>query len=287
MRARAGARQRAHDALSEAMSMSTATTMRLKGRVAAVTGGALGIGRATALLFAAEGASVALGDVEAGGAEAVAKEIAQSGGRAIAVGVDVGDGGQVQAFVDRVVAEFGRLDVMFANAGIAHSAPFLEHPEAQWHRVLRVNLTGVFLCCQVAARQMVKQGRGGRIITTASINGFRGVENLVGYNVAKAGVIEMTRTMAVELAQHRIAVNAIAPAQIDTRLTRSLPEEARRRRTERIPMGRFGEPDEVARAALFLASDDASFITGHTLAVDGGYLAGGLWSKGPDRPQHR
>jgi NAD(P)-dependent dehydrogenase (short-subunit alcohol dehydrogenase family) len=93
--------------------------------------------------------------------------------------------------------------------------------------------------------------------------------------------------MAVELAQHRIAVNAIAPAQIDTRLTRSLPEEARRRRTERIPMGRFGEPDEVARAALFLASDDASFITGHTLAVDGGYLAGGLWSKGPDRPQHR
>jgi len=252
--------------------------MRLPGRVAAITGGALGIGRATARLFAAEGAAVALGDVEVGAAETVAKEIVNGGGRAIAVGVDVGDAGQVQAFVDRVVAELGRLDIMFANAGIAHSAPFLEHPEAQWHRVLRVNLTGVFLCCRAAARQMVKQG-GGRIITTASINGFRGVENLVGYNAAKAGVIELTKTMAVELARHHIAVNAIAPAQIDTRLTRSLPEEARQRRVERIPMGRFGEADEVARAALFLASDDAGYITGHTLAVDGGYLAGGLWSR--------
>ena len=195
--------------------------MRLQGRVAAITGGALGIGRATARLFAAEGAAVVLGDVKVEEAEAVAREIAQAGGRALAVGVDVGDAGQVQAFVDRAVAELGRLDVMFANAGIAHSAPFLEHAEAQWHRVLRVNLTGVFLCCQIAARQMVAQG-GGRIITTASINGFRGVENLVGYNAAKAGVIELTKTMAVELARHGITVNAIAPAQIDTRLTRSL-----------------------------------------------------------------
>ena len=247
----------------------------------AITGGALGIGRATARLFAEEGAVVAIGDVDVAGAEAVAKDIVGRGGRALAVGVDVGEAGDVQAFVDRIVAEHGRLDVMFANAGIAHSAPFLEHPEAQWHRVLRVNLTGVFHCCQFAARQMVRQGGGGRIIATASINGFRGVENLVGYNVAKAGVIELTKTMAVELAQHGIAVNAIAPAQIDTRLTRTLPEEARRRRTERIPMGRFGEVEEVARAALFLASDDASYVTGHTLAVDGGYLAGGLWSRSP------
>ena len=256
--------------------------MRLQGRVTAITGGALGIGRATGLAFAEEGAIVALGDVEQDAAEAVAREIREGGGQAIAVRVDVGDAGQVQAFVDSVVAAFGRLDVMFANAGIAHSAPFLEHPEAEWHRVLRVNLTGVFLCCQAAARQMVEQG-GGRIITTASINGFRGVENLAGYNAAKAGVIELTRTMAVELARHTITVNAIAPAQIDTRLTRSLPEEARRRRIERIPLGRFGEPEDVARAALFLASDDASYVTGHTLAVDGGYLAGGLWSGAPGK----
>lgn len=252
--------------------------MRLQGRIAAITGGALGIGRATAQLFAAEGATVAVGDVEMTGAETVVKEITGAGGRAIAVRVDVGDAGQVQAFVDRIVGDFGRLDVMFANAGIAHSAPFLDHPEAQWHRVLRVNLTGVFLCCQTAARQMVRQG-GGRIITTASINAFRGIENLVGYNVAKAGVIELTKTMAVELARHHVTVNAIAPAQIDTRLTRALPDEARERRVQRIPMGRFGDVDEVARAALFLASDDASYVTGHTLAVDGGYLAGGLWSR--------
>jgi 3-oxoacyl-[acyl-carrier protein] reductase len=257
--------------------------VRLAGRVAAITGGALGIGRATALAFAAEGAAVAIGDLETGAGEAVARAIRGRGGRAVAVPLDVGDAGQVQAFVERVVAEFGRLDVMVANAGISHAAPFLEHPEAQWHRVLRVNLTGVFLCGQAAARQMVRQG-GGRIITLASINGFRGVENLVGYNVAKAGVVELTRTMAVELARHNVTVNAIAPAQIDTRLTRDLPEDARRRRVERIPMGRFGEPEEVARVALFLASDDASFMTGHTVAVDGGYLAGGLWSGPPARP---
>ena len=252
--------------------------MRLKDKVAVITGGALGIGRATARLYAEEGAVVAVADVEADKAEAVARELADRGARAIAVAVDVGDAGAVQGLVDRVVRELGRIDVMFANAGIAHSAPFLDHPEAQWHRVLRVNLTGVFLCCQAAARQMVRQG-GGRIIATASINGFRGVENLVGYNVTKAGVIELVKTMAVELAQHGVAVNAIAPAQIDTRLTRTLPEDARRRRVERIPMSRFGEPEEVAKAAVFLASDEASFITGHTLPVDGGYLAGGLWSK--------
>jgi len=257
--------------------------MRLDTKVAAITGGALGIGRATARLFAAEGATVALGDLDAAGAEKVAREIVEHGGRALARPLDVGDAGQVNDFFASVVAQYGRVDVMVANAGIAHSAPFLEHPEAQWQRVLRVNLTGVFLTCQAAARQMVRQGGGGRIVTVASINAFRGVENLVGYNAAKAGVTELTRTMAVELAQHGITVNAIAPAQIDTRMTQTLPEEARQRRVERIPLGRFGEPDDVARAALFLASDEARFITGHTLPVDGDYLAGGLWSR-TERP---
>ena len=258
--------------------------MRLDTKVAVITGGALGIGRATARLFAAEGATVALGDLDAAGAEKVAREIVEHGGRALARPLDVGDAGQVNDFFASVVAQYGRVDVMVANAGIAHSAPFLEHPEAQWQRVLRVNLTGVFLTCQAAARQMVTQGGGGRIISIASINAFRGVENLVGYNAAKAGVVELTKTMAVELAQHGITVNAIAPAQIDTRLTRTLPEDARQRRVERIPLGRFGEPEDVAKAALFLASDDAHYVTGHTLAVDGGYLAGGLWSRA-DRPK--
>ena len=257
--------------------------MRLNGKVAVITGGALGIGRATARLFASEGATVAIGDVDGVVAEKVAREIVENGGKAMALPLDVGDSGQVSAFFAGVVSECGRIDVMVANAGIAHSAPFLEHPEAQWQRVLRVNLTGVFLTCQAAARQMVKQGGGGRIVSIASINAFRGVENLVGYNAAKAGVAELTRTMAVELAHHGITVNAIAPAQIDTRMTRTLPQEARQRRVERIPLGRFGEPEDVAKAALFLASDDARYVTGHTLAVDGGYLAGGLWSR-PDRP---
>ena len=256
--------------------------MRLDGKIAAITGGAQGIGRAIALAFAEEGAIVALGDIDPAGVTAVAEEIRGGGGRAVAIEMDVGDSGQARDFVDRAVAELGRIDVLVANAGIAHAEPFLEHAEEAWHRVLRVNLHGVFYVCQAAARHMVAQG-GGRIITIASINAFRGVEKLVGYNVAKAGVVELTRTMAVELARHGVVVNGIAPAQVDTRLTRGMSAEDRQKRLARIPMGRYGQPEEVARAALFLASDEASFMTGHTLAVDGGYLAGGLWTP-PETP---
>ncbi|MBI3964151.1 MAG: glucose 1-dehydrogenase [Chloroflexi bacterium] len=252
--------------------------MRLQGKIAAVTGGGLGIGRATALAFAAEGATVALGDLQVDAAERVAEEIRAQGGRALALLLDVGESAQARAFVERIVAEYGRLDILFANAGISGSRDsFLDFTEDAWHEVLRVDLHGVFYCGQAAARQMVEQG-GGCIVNMASINGFRGYENQVGYNVAKAGVVQLTQCMAVELARHNIRVVAVAPAQIGTRLTQVHSEEIRRQRTERIPLGRYGEPDEIARAVVFLASDDASFITGHTLPVDGGHLAGGIWT---------
>jgi len=247
--------------------------MRLDTKVAVITGGALGIGRATARLFAAEGATVALGDLDAAGAEKVAREIVEHGGRALARPLDVGDAGQVNDFFASVVAQYGRVDVMVANAGIAHSAPFLEHPEAQWQRVLRVNLTGVFLTCQAAARQMVTQGGGGRIISIASINAFRGVENLVGYNAAKAGVVELTRTMAVELAQHGITVNAIAPGWFPSDLSNVVLEQHEAEMIDSIPLRRFGGPDDLKGAVGFLASAASDYVTGQTLVVDGGQSA--------------
>jgi 3-oxoacyl-[acyl-carrier protein] reductase len=255
--------------------------MRLENQVALITGGASGIGLATALTFAREGASIVIADVRSGPAEDAAEQVrsASGGGKsALALAVDVGDREQVQAMVDRAVQEFGRLDILVACAGIARRGPFLEHREHDWHDVIRVNLTGVYFCGQAAARQMATQRRG-RIVNIASINGFRGVEDLVGYNAAKAGVVSLTQTMAVELARYGINVNAIAPAQIETPMTAGLPEQDRLRRVERIPLNRYGRPEEIAKAALYLASDDAEFVTGHTLAVDGGYLAGGLWPR--------
>lgn len=254
--------------------------MRFENQVVVVTGGASGIGRATSRAFAAEGAAVVVADRQAAQAELVADEIKAAGGRVIAHEINVTDYAAVQAMVERTVSEFGRLDVIVTCAGIASTAPVLEHRESQWRRVIDVNLTGVFFCAQAAARQMAEQGYG-RIINIASINGFRGIENLVSYNAAKAGVVSLTQTFAVELAPHGINVNAIAPAQIETPMLATVDEDARRRRMERIPLDRFGQPEEIARAALFLASEDAAFITGHTLPVDGGYLAGGLWSRRP------
>jgi len=249
---------------------------RLDDRTVLVSGGARGIGAAIARAAVGEGGRVVIGDVLDDDGAQVVTELGEE--RARFVHLDVTDGAQWRDAVATAESTFGPVSVLVNNAGIVRWGTVADLNPAVWHEVLRVNLTGVFLCCQIAARQMLTQG-GGRIITTASINGFRGVENLVGYNTAKAGVIELTKTMAVELAPHNIQVNAIAPAQIDTRLTRGFSEDARTRRVERIPMGRFGEAEEVARVALFLASDDASYVTGHTLAVDGGYLAGGLWSR--------
>lgn len=248
--------------------------MRLQDKVAVITGGANGMGRATALRFAKEGARVLVADVEVENAEKVAAEIRADKGTAAAVQVDVRAGASVDAMIARAVQEFGRVDILCSIAGIVHNDPFLELPEEHWDHTLAVNLKGVFLCGQAAARQMVKQGGGGKIVNMASTNGLVGEAELAHYNASKFGVVGLTMTMAIELAAHHINVNAVCPGMINTRMTApymSIPgfyEDYMRK----IPMQRYGEPEEVASVFVFLASDDASFVTGTTLVVDGGQL---------------
>lgn len=248
--------------------------MRLQDKVAIITGGANGMGRATAVRFAREGAAVVVADVEIENAEKVVAEIRAEKGRALAVAVDVRQQASVEAMVARTVEEFGRVDILCSIAGITFSDPFLKLPLEHWERVLDVNLTGVFLCGQAAARQMVKQGGGGKIVNMASTNGLVGEADLAHYNASKFGVVGLTMTMAIELATQGINVNAVCPGMINTRMTApymSIPgfyEDYMRK----IPMKRYGEPEEVASVFVFLASDDASYVTGTTVVVDGGQL---------------
>lgn len=248
--------------------------MRFVDKVVIVTGGGNGMGRATALRFAREGAAVVVADIESDSAARVAQEIRAEGGRALDVFVDVSVRESVAAMVARTVAEYGRVDILCAIAGIAGAIPFLEISDEKWDRMLAVNLKGVFLCGQEVARQMIKQGTGGKIVNMSSTNGLVGEAEFAHYNAAKFGVVGLTMTMAIELAPYNITVNAVCPGLIRTRLTDDFlanPEFAAEYR-KKIPLGRFGMPDEVAGAFLFLASDDASFITGTTLVVDGGQL---------------
>jgi len=248
--------------------------MRLKGKCALVTGAGSGIGKDIAEGFGREGASVMCADRNLETAQATASGITSGGGMARAVKADVGIAADCQSQVDATIAAFGRIDVLVNNAGIALHRLFLDTTLEEWERLLRVNLTGQFLTAQAAARSMVAQGSG-RIINMGSISGQRGGTGRSAYGTAKAGLMQLTRIMAVELAPLGIAVNAIAPGPIQTPITNHGPAQ-RKAYVDRIPAGSYGTPKATTAAAIFLASDDCQFVHGHTLNVDGGFGAAGL-----------
>ena len=248
--------------------------MKLEGKVAMVTGGAQGIGLACAMRFADEGARVAIVDLDATrGAQAVDAIGAQ---RAMFIAGDVARSETAQRALGDTLARFGSVDVLLNNAGITHAADFLELDEADFDRVLGVNLRSYFLFGQAVAKWMVQHERQGTIVNMSSVNAVLAIPNQVPYCVSKGGVAQLTRVMAMSLAPRGIRVNAIGPGTIATELARNAvlgSPEAERTILSRTPLGRLGEPDEVAKVAVFLASDDASYLTGQTVFPDGGRLA--------------
>ena len=249
-------------------------TKRFENKRAIVTGAAHGIGRATALRLALEGASVLAADSDQAAAEETAELLSQSGGKSDAFVLDVSDRQQVNAMVDHAVSSWGGVDVLVSNAGIMDREPFLEMTDELWDRVISVNLKGVFLCGQAVARQMVDQGNGGRIVNLASNSGIFGGRGRAAYGASKAGIINLTQTMAIELAEHQILVNAVAPGATRTRaVSGEVPSPSV---YNRAPLQRFADADEIAAMICFAASDDCSFTTGHVLAADGGFTIAGV-----------
>jgi NAD(P)-dependent dehydrogenase (short-subunit alcohol dehydrogenase family) len=247
----------------------------LKDRVAIVTGGARGIGRGISKCLAEAGADVVIADIRPDGAAEETVALVQAAGRrAVVKAVDVSNPEQVTALVQSTVAEFGHLDIMVANAGIIIPEPFLDLKVESWHRVLGVDLHGVFYCTQAAARAMVARGQGGKIVIISSVHSEVTFPKAIGYDVAKAGVVMLARGAARELAAHHINVNAIGPGWIDTPINReALADPADRAAVEAtIPWGRIGRPEDIGDLATFLASDRADYITGAYFRCDGGFL---------------
>jgi NAD(P)-dependent dehydrogenase (short-subunit alcohol dehydrogenase family) len=244
--------------------------MKLEGQVAVVTGGGRNIGEEVAKLFAAEGASVAIIDLDRMRGARVADAIMAAGGQAMALVADVSKGEEVAAAVTEVVARFGRIDILVNNVAISDNKTILDITEAEWDRVMAVTLKSQFLMAQAAARQMIAQGPGGRIVNIGSTSGHRGRSRAVAYSAAKGGVANLNRAMAVQLAPHGIRVNSISPNKTGSPVGR---EEFDPTRPITNLVKRPGQPQETARAVLFLASDDASFILGENIFVDGGVMA--------------
>jgi len=244
-----------------------------EGKVALVTGAAAGMGLATARGFAEAGASVVLADFKEEAVQAAARDLAAAGHKAIAVTCDVSDDAQVAAMVDRAVAEFGRLDAAFNNAGVmARLAPTAEATPEDWDRVMGINLRGVWNCMRHELRQMERQG-GGAIVNNASVGALTGNPGIAAYIASKHGVVGLTRTAALEYVRKGIRVNAVNPGTIDTQIARDVvggDDEAYDELGKQVPIGRAGTPDEIAAAVLWLSSPAASYVVGQAITVDGG-----------------
>ena len=261
---------------------------KMKGKVAIITGGGSGMGRASSLLFAQEGAAIAVADVNENGGQETVDMIEAAGGRASFIHTDTADELSIVNLVKKTAETLGRVDVMITAAGISYSN-FVEKDEAtdpwknpkeglmlnksteRWQKVLDVNLTGVMICGREAARQMIAENHGGAIVNFASIAGYSPVPTIADYCVSKAGVVMLTKCLAAELGSRGVRVNAVAPGPVDTGMTQSLIELGQlQKQAKALPLGRVAQPEEVASVVLFLAGEDASYITGKTIGVDGG-----------------